>query len=47
MELYHAYKGNSSLGTLNMIDDADLDKELTEIYKNDPVKVNYHLKWLK
>ncbi|KAG6537395.1 hypothetical protein ZIOFF_002485 [Zingiber officinale] len=44
MELYHAYKGNSPLDHINGIDDGDVDKDLMEMYKNDPIKLNYHLK---
>ncbi|KAG6478993.1 hypothetical protein ZIOFF_062443 [Zingiber officinale] len=44
MELYHAYKGNSPLDRINGIDDGDVDKDLMEMYKNDPIKLNYHLK---
>ncbi|KAG6533505.1 hypothetical protein ZIOFF_007380 [Zingiber officinale] len=44
MELYHTYKGNSPLDDINGIDDGDIDKDLMEMYKNDPIKLNYHLK---
>lgn len=44
MDLYHAYKGNSPLDHINGIDDGDVDKDLMEMYKNDPVKLNYHMK---
>ncbi|KAG6533655.1 hypothetical protein ZIOFF_007530 [Zingiber officinale] len=44
MELYHAYKGNSPLDHINGIDDGDVNKDLMEMYKNDPIKLNYHLK---
>ncbi|KZV50715.1 hypothetical protein F511_19627 [Dorcoceras hygrometricum] len=44
VQLYHAYKPNFPLGTLTGIDDCDVDKELMEMYKNDPIKLNYHLK---
>ncbi|KAG6487120.1 hypothetical protein ZIOFF_055702 [Zingiber officinale] len=44
MELYHAYKGNLPLDDINGIDDGDIDKDLMEMYKNDPIKLNYHLK---
>uniref|UniRef100_E3WH24 Transposase n=1 Tax=[Saintpaulia] hybrid cultivar TaxID=911500 RepID=E3WH24_9LAMI len=44
MELYHAYKGNSLLDSLEGVDDGDVDKELMEMYKNDHVKLNFHMK---
>ncbi|KZV27740.1 hypothetical protein F511_38740 [Dorcoceras hygrometricum] len=44
VELYHAYKANFPSDTFRGIDGGDVDKELMEMYKNDPVKLNYHLK---
>ncbi|XP_042387920.1 zinc finger BED domain-containing protein RICESLEEPER 1-like [Zingiber officinale] len=48
MELHHAYKMkviyNPLLDDINGIDDGDIDKDLMEMYKNDPIKLNYHMK---
>ncbi|KAG6510728.1 hypothetical protein ZIOFF_028762 [Zingiber officinale] len=38
------FLGNSPLDHINGIDDGDVDKDLMEMYKNDPIKLNYHLK---